>query len=754
MSNIWQDIKYGFRRLLKNPGFSVIVVLTLALGIGANSAVFSVFDSVILQLLPVQNPKELVLIEVDGSQAPGMAMSDNNQTVHSYPQYIDFREHTEVFSGVIARTYLTMVFSQGGRGDRISGEMVSGNFFDVLGIKAECGRLLRDEDDRTEGANPVAILSYSFWHQRFGARPDVIGQTVSLNGMPMEVIGVTPAEFRGLVTGKTPEIYVPLSMRKQFRPAIDGITHVPERMVRSLNVMARLKSGVTLEQASASMQGLWKGIQQDELKQLGAMIKDKQDFLRRKIKLTPALQGIHTLRERVESPLLCVMVLVALVLLIACVNVAGLLMTRTISRNREIAVRTALGASRIRLIQQVLTESLILGFFGSIAGLVVAATMMKLLNISVLVEQLNPRILCFNFALSMLTAIIFSLAPSWQTIRTKLTPALKDQTTGSGSAHRHSLIRRGMVVVQVSLSMLLLVSAGLFVMTLYNLQNFNPGFRTDNLLSFSLDPALNGYSNEKCRLLYKQAIDQLRRLPSVRSVGASAMPVLGNAGMTTSVRIEGYHAEEGEQVHTSRNIISSGYFNTLGIPVILGREFNEFDQYGSPKVAVVNEAFVNRYFKGVNPLGRKISFSDRNTPYDIEIVGITKNQKNASLREQTKLFVYTPYNHEENTVPALTFYLWTQQDEAALGPEVRRVISSIDTNLPLFQMQTVQRRKYEVLKLERTVALLSSSFAGIATVLATIGLYGLLAYSVTRRTREIGIRIALVPFPLNKFQFC
>jgi predicted permease len=300
-----------------------------------------------------------------------------------------------------------------------------------------------------------------------------------------------------------------------------------------------------------------------------------------------------------------------------------------------------------------------------------------------------------------------------------------------------------MVVVQVSLSMLLLVSAGLFVMTLYNLKNFNPGFRTDNLLSFSLDPALNGYSNEKCRLLYEQTLDQLQRLPSVRSVGASVLPVLGNAGMSTSIRIEGYQADEGEKVHTSRNIISSVYFETLGIPVILGREFNEFDQYGSPKVAVVNEAFVKRYFNGVNPLGRKIAFGDRNTPFDIEIVGVVKNQKNASLREQTKHFVYTPYTHEENTVPPLTFYLWTQQDEAALGPEVRRVISSIDTNLPLFQMQTVQRRRYEVLELERTIALLSSFFAGIATVLATIGLYGLLAYSVARRTREIGIRVAL-----------
>jgi predicted permease len=743
MSTLINDIKYAFRQLRKSPGFTVIIVLTLALGIGANSAVFSVFDRVILQLLPVQNPRELVLIEVDGQEAPGMAMSDSHQTVHSYPQYTDFRNHTEVFSGVIARTYLKAVFTQGDLGDRIDIEMVSGNFFQVLGIQAECGRLFNNLDDRIEGANPVAVISHSFWHRCFGGSPNVIGQTVTLNGKPMEVIGVVPEKFRGLLSGKPPQVYVPLSMRKQIRPAVDAITHVPERMVRSLNILVRLKSGITLKQASASTQGLWKGIQKDELEQLGSMIENKQEFLRRKIKLTPALQGIHTLRERIERPLLCIMALVVLVLLIACVNVAGLLMTRAISRKQEIAVRAALGASRIRLIQQVLMESLILGLSGAFAGLAVAIVTIKLLNISVLVEKLNSRILCFNFSLAILTSLIFSLAPAWQAVRTQLTTALKDRTSGSGSSNRNSLIRRSMVVVQVSLSMLLLVSAGLFVMTLYNLQNFDPGFRTDNLLSFSLDPALNGYNYEQGHLLYEKILNQLRLMPKVRSVGAAALPVFGNAGMTTSVTIEGYRANEGEEVNTSRNIISAGYFNTLGIPVILGREFNEFDHSGSPKVAIVNEAFVNRYFQGENPLGRKISFGDRNTPLDIEIVGIVKNQKNASLREETKYFVYTPYTHEEYNLPPLTFYLWSQRDEAALGPEVRRVIRGIDSNLPLFRMQTVRRRRDEVLELERMVALLSSVFAGIATTLATVGLYGLLAYSVAQRTREIGIRIAL-----------
>ncbi|MBI1354777.1 MAG: FtsX-like permease family protein [Acidobacteria bacterium] len=741
------DLRLALRSLLKTPGYALVIVATLALGIGANTAIFSLFNQVVLRLLPVKDPQQLVLFH-SSKGSPGWSTSDNSQTVYSYPIYRDFAA-AGVFQDVLARSAAAVSLAYGGRSERASAELVSGNFFPSLGVAAVRGRALGPADDQVEGGHPVVVLGYGYWQRQFGGDEAVLNQALTVNGRAMTVVGVAPPDFHGVMTGRDPDLFAPLAMWRELRPELADSTE-PDRLKHWLNILARLAPQTTLQQAQAAVGPVYRAQLEEEVAQLASHIGDRDRFVGRSLQLVPAVQGISSLRDQIETPLNLLLAMAGAVLLISCVNVAGLMLARAMARRRETAIRLALGAARWRIARGLFLESLWLTAFGTAAGLLIAhATLTGLLSIppasdwAGLDARLDGRVLAFALTLAALTALLCGLLPAVQAWRTSFAAALKDQSAGGGEAPRATAFRKAIVVSQVALSMLLLVSAGLFARSLYNLRTFDPGFRSENLLTFSIDPALNGYSPERGRQLNDELLRRLRALPGVADAASSAVAVLTNMNMSSNITVEGYQPAPDESVGSGKNIVSPGFFQTLGIPVLEGRGFNERDTADSPNVAVVNQAFVQRYFGEGDAVGKRFAFGGGdNIKLDVEIVGVAGNQKSAGLREQYKPFLYTP-SAQSGQLMRSAFYVRTALDEASLAPTVRELVRGLDPELPLFEMKSVELVLEESIALDRLVAGLAVAFAALATVLATLGLFGLMAYNVTRRRREIGVRMAL-----------
>jgi predicted permease len=767
-----KDLRYAARMLAKSPGFALIAIFTLALGIGANTAIFSVLDSVLLRSLPVVHPEQLAVLTDPDFHGGSFGSQTGERSALAYSEFEYLRDHNDVLDGIFAADSqlpdVEVNIGDSSIGSAAGNEtarvkLVSGEYFSTLGVQPAAGRVFNSEVDRARGGSPIAVVSYSFWNRRFGLSPDVLGRSVKIHHTSLLIVGVTPPGFFGETVGETPDIWVPMMMQDAIYPGRDYLSASTQGVLNQhmwLQVMGRLKPGISFAQAKASINVTFKQLLESAV---GPQLTpdERKEALNQQINLQPGARGSSTLHSEFGKPLIFLMVLVGLVLLIACANVANLLLARGAARQKEFAMRVAMGAGRGRLVRQLFTESLLLAVLGAAAGILLAhwadVLLLRMVSGSATpaAVQLNlqpdVRVLGFTLGVTLFTAILFGLIPSLYVTRLDLSPVLKSATLrmAGESLSRRLPVGKSLVVVQVAVSLILLVAAGVFVRSLSRLSEVNLGYHRENLLLFRVNAAAGGYKGPAATRLYQDLLEKLAAIPGLRAVTVSHNGVFIGSESGDPIAVEGYTPKPDEEMNSSMDHVGPGYFSTMGIPILLGREIEPQDSGNGPRAAVINQTFARQFFPNTNPIGKHVRDTYPGNPEDMVIVGVVSDAKYNSLREKMRPRIYAPLFNPMWEQAAAVYEVRTFADPASVSASLRQAVQATASSLPPVKIRTMSDLVDDSLQTDRFIERLSEGFGLLAMLLASIGLYGIMAYTVARRTRDIGIRLALGAAPGN-----